>query len=59
MIQEAQRVAETYAIACGTSILAGIAIDDVNKYLQAGAFVVAMVSGACAAYYYIKKARRL
>lgn len=36
----------------------GVTIVDINNYLQAGAFIVAMISGACAAYYYIKKARK-
>lgn len=37
------------------SALGGIAA--VNEWLQAGAFIVAIVSGLCAAYYYIQKSR--
>lgn len=34
----------------------GLSILDVNPFLQAGAFIVAMISGICAARYYWKKA---
>ncbi len=58
MIEQVQQhVAEAYALTCGGGIVFGLAIQDVNLYLQAGAFLVAMISGCCAAYYYLKKAR--
>jgi hypothetical protein len=41
---------------CGLSFLAGCTITQVNEYLQAGAFIVSMVAGLCAAVYYVKKA---
>lgn len=38
-----------------TSTTVGLTIGQVNEWLQAGAFLVAMISGACAArYYHIK-----
>jgi len=33
-------------------------IVQVNQYLQAGAYIVAILSGLCAAYYYWRKANR-
>lgn len=39
----------------GGSLVVGVSIETVNKYLQAGAFVVSMVAGLCAAFYYIRK----
>lgn len=36
----------------GGSYVFGIAIEEVSKYLQAGAFAVTMLSGLCASVYY-------
>lgn len=40
----------------GGSLVFGLTIAQINQYLQAGAFVVSMIAGLCAAYYYIRKA---
>lgn len=32
-------------------------IVEVNQYLQAGAFIAAIISGLCAAVYYIRRVR--
>lgn len=53
--QVADRVADA-AGAAGVLVPAVATIAQVNEYLQAGAFVVGIVSGLCAAYYYIRKA---
>lgn len=37
-------------------MVAGMTIGQLNEYLQAGAFIVAMISGLCAAFYYLRKA---
>lgn len=50
------RVADA-AGAASVLVPVGITIADVNQYLQAGAFVVSMIAGLCAAVYYIKKSR--
>jgi hypothetical protein len=36
----------------GGSFVFGMTIAHVNEYLQAGAFAVSMIAGACAAVYY-------
>ncbi len=41
----------------GCSALFGVAIGTVNDYLQAGAFIVAIVSGLAATVYYVRKSR--
>ena len=49
------RIADAAAgIPAATAI--GLTILDINPFLQAGAFIVAMISGICAARYYWKKA---
>lgn len=53
--QIADRVADAAGTA-GVLIPAVATIAQVNDYLQAGAFVVGIISGLCAAYYYVKKA---
>jgi hypothetical protein len=59
MLQQVHNhVADTYAMVCGGSLLFGLSISQLNEYLQAGAFIVAIVSGSCAAYYYLKRAAR-
>jgi K+/H+ antiporter YhaU regulatory subunit KhtT len=40
-----------------SSLFAGITVGQVNEWLQAGAFIVAIISGLAATYYYIKKSR--
>lgn len=42
----------------GGSFVFGVAIEEINKYLQAGAFVVSMFAGICAGVYYIVKVTR-
>lgn len=37
---------------------AGISILQINQYLQAGAFIVSMIAGVCAAIYYIRKSKQ-
>jgi len=39
----------------GGAFVLGISIQTVNEYLQAGAFIVSMIAGLCAAFYYIRK----
>lgn len=39
----------------GGTFLFGLTIGQLNQYLQAGAFVLTMISAACAAMYYVKK----
>jgi hypothetical protein len=52
------RVVDTaLGISAGGAVV-GTTIGQVNQYLQAGAYTVAMISGLCAAYYYVRKARR-
>lgn len=55
--QAADRVADSATAVSGGAILFGMTIAQINQYLQAGAFIVAIVSGSCAAWYYIRKAR--
>lgn len=55
--QVGDRVADTAAATSGGAILFGMTIAQINQYLQAGAFIVAIVSGSCAAWYYIRKGR--
>lgn len=42
----------------GGGIVTGITIGQLNEYLQAAAFCVAIISGICASFYYIVKASR-
>jgi hypothetical protein len=52
----AERAAAVATALSGVTYV-GATIAEVNQYLQAGAFVVAMISGLCAAVYYITKIR--
>lgn len=52
------RAADTAAAASGAATIVGASIGQINQYLQAAAYIVAMVSGICAAYYYIRKAHK-
>lgn len=57
-VQVADRIADTgavVAIATPTAFAIGISIQEVNLWLQALAFMVAIVSGLCAARYYWRK----
>jgi hypothetical protein len=40
----------------GGSFVFGLSMAQINEYLQGGAFLVSMIAGLCAAYYYVKKA---
>lgn len=54
--QVADRAVDTLALGgVGGGITVGLTIGQLNQYLQAGAFIVAMISGLCAAWYYIRK----
>lgn len=53
MFQE--KVAATAAVLSITGAVLGTATASVNDYLQAGAFIVAMISGLAATVYYIVK----
>lgn len=53
----ADKVAFGAHAACVGSGFAMIPISEINQWLQAGVFVVGMVSGICAAIYYIRKSR--
>lgn len=48
---------EIAAGTCFSSIFAGISIGQVNLYLQAGVYLVGIISGCFATYFYWKKAR--
>lgn len=52
------RIADAGALTCTGGFVFGATIQSVNALLQAGAFIVAMISGICAAIYYVKNARR-
>jgi hypothetical protein len=52
----AERSADAATATTGGAIWFGLTIGEVNQYLQALAFLVAIVSGSCAAFYYIRKA---
>lgn len=48
-------------VATGVSVtgwVAGWTIGEINQWLQAGAFLVSMIAGLCAAYYYLRKAHQ-
>lgn len=52
------RLADAGAALSAGCVAVGITIGEINQYLQAVAFIVAIVSGSCAAYYYVRRARR-
>lgn len=56
--QLADRAADGAAVLSGGAFLFGLTIGELNQYLQAAAYCVAIISGLCAAYYYIRKAHR-
>lgn len=53
--QIADRVANAATATCVGGTIFGVAIGTVNQYLQAGAFIVAMISGIAATFYYVRK----
>lgn len=53
-----ERAANTFAGISGISTLGGFTLAQINEVLQAAAFVVAIISGLAATYYYIRKANR-
>jgi thiamine monophosphate synthase len=52
-----ERLADASAGVSLTSLFTGITLAHVNEVLQAGAFLVAIISGLAATWYYIKKSR--
>jgi hypothetical protein len=52
-----KHVGETFLAIGAGSGLAGMTIGQINEWLQAGAFIVSMIAGLCAAFYYVKKTR--
>jgi thiamine monophosphate synthase len=52
------RVANTLAGVSGLSTVGGISLSQINEVLQAGAFIVAIISGIAATYYYLRKAHK-
>lgn len=46
------------AAATPAAVAVGMNIVQVNQYLQAAAYIVAILSGLCAAYYYLRKANK-
>lgn len=45
-----------YGVAVGSAVT-GATLPQINEWLQAGAFVVAIISGLCAARYYWRKSK--
>lgn len=58
MSVSANRVADAGVALSAGCVATGLTIGQVNQYLQAAAFVVAIISGSCAAYYYLTRAKR-
>lgn len=54
--QIADRTADV-AFATSAVVTVGVTIADISAYLQAAGYVVSIISGLCAALYYIKKIR--
>jgi hypothetical protein len=52
----ADRAADV-ALATSAVVTVGVTIADISAYLQAGGYAVSIISGLCAAVYYIKKIR--
>ena len=51
----ADRLAVVGTIGSGTFTVGASIMHNLNEYLQAGAFVVAIVSGLAATFYYIRR----
>lgn len=46
--------------AAGAAVIPPVTIiSQVNEYLQAASFIVAIISGVCAGWYYWKKSRKV
>jgi len=61
MIQQhvQDRVADTAAATASGSLVFGMTIGQINQYLQAGAFLVSIITGIFAIRYYIRRSRKL
>lgn len=53
-----ERIANASSAVFGISAVSGVTWAQVNEVLQAATFVVAIISGLAATYYYIKKGRQ-
>lgn len=51
-----EKVANGFVGLSGVSTIGGFTLAQINEVLQAGAFVVAIISGLAATWYYLKKA---
>lgn len=51
-----EKAADAATGVCGLSFLAGCTITQLNEYLQAGAFIVSILTGICCGAYYLRKA---
>lgn len=51
------RAANTLAGLSGVSTIGGFTLAQINELLQAGAFIVAIISGLAATYYYLKRSK--
>ena len=58
LIQTNERIANVAAGSASGLTVFGMTIGQINEFLQAGAFVAAIISGLCAGYYYLRKAAR-
>lgn len=55
MSSTSEKIAGAAAGISGGSAVAGMTVGQFNEYLQAGAFIVAIISGLCASWYYVFK----
>lgn len=53
--QSADRVAASGTVISSAFTVGASVVHAVNEYLQAGAFIVAIISGLAATFYYVKK----
>lgn len=53
--QSADRVAASGTVLSSAFTVGASVVHAVNEYLQAGAFIVAIISGLAATFYYVKK----
>lgn len=51
------RLANAATLVSGGATVFGVSVSTINEYLQMASFVVAIVSGACAAVYYYRKSK--
>jgi thiamine monophosphate synthase len=52
------KAANALASVSGVTTILGFTLAEINELLQAGAFIVAIISGMAATFYYIKKANK-